>query len=593
MCNSCNTPNCGCSPCQECNNPVPQQTCTTTCTCTTEQFTEECPCGLQSTNCLIYTGDNLQDCEGDDYLFRGTNFNTFLSQLWDTVKCAAAPTTNTIEYTGANIRNCDNTATVVATGSSLTVALNNIWNALKCAYTDINQRQPVWQGSSNIIVGVAQTAPYDNINTALVELAKFHFNVPVTIKLEDGIHTLTNEFAIQNFLNDKNTLILDSVSGIKENVFLRTTSSITLNFGNLTASNISLQTNSTNTLLNVKNSGTSVILNNVKVLAQVTPNNVFKVSLNASLSLDNCLIEDSDITNFFNSIFYLDTGSSLTINGGSHSINKKFIESRQSSLKMTNSIVTFSNLANVPLVELISDSRLNLENSRFINSAPSNFNSICFSLDQSSLRADYAYSTPTQVISGFYFGLASKSSNVFLSGSNLNTIYSIVQLINQSSNSSFHIQGGKVISFDYTKRTIGIDTNASNSIIENTNMELHAIYNSSFGGKTTIYNNTFLFNTTYATANPGANKYFIWEDGANVSSFYGNTINFNNLSVGIRTSVQGTQYWFDDPTIPASLNTFLNIPLSATLRADFSSVIYAVNLDPSLPRSVGANSFIY
>jgi hypothetical protein len=260
---------------------------------------------------------------------------------------------------------------------------------------------------------------------------------------------------------------------------------------------------------------------------------------------------------------------------------------------MTNSIVTFSNLANVPLVELISDSRLNVENSRFINSAPSNFNSICFSLDQSSLRADYAYSTPTQVISGFYFGVASKSSNVFLSGSNLNTIYSIVQLINQSSNSSFHIQGGKVISFDYTNRTIGIDTNASNSIIENTNMELHAIYNSSFGGKTTIYNNTFLFNTTYATANPGANKYFIWEDGANVSSFYGNTINFNNLSVGIRTSVQGTQYWFDDPTVPASLNTFLNIPLSATLRADFSSVIYAVNLDPSLPRSVGANSFIY
>lgn len=593
MCNSCNKPNCGCSPCQDCNNPIPQQTCVTTCTCTTDQFTEECPCGLQSTNCLIYTGDNLQDCEGDDYLFRGTNFNTFLSQLWDTVKCAAAPTTNTIDYTGENLRNCEDTATVVATGSSLTDALSNIWNAVKCAYTDINQRQPVWQGSSNIIVGVAQAAPYNNINTALVELAKFHFNVPVTIKLEDGIHTLTNEFAIQNFLNDKNTLVLDSVSGIKENIILRTTSTITLNFGNLTVSNMSLQTNSTNTLLNIKNSGTSVVLNNVKVLAQTTPNNVFNLSLNASLSLDNCLIEDSDIVNFSKSIFYLDTGSSLKINGGSHSINKKFVESRQSSLKMNNSTITFSNLANVSLVELISDSKLNIENNRFINSAPSNFNSICFSLDQSSLRAVYDYSIPTQVISGFYFGVASKSSNVFLAGSNLNTIYSIVQLVSQSSNSSFHIQGGKVISFDYTKRTIGIDSNSSNSIIDNTNMELHTIYNSTFGGKTTIYNNTFIFNTTYALANPTVNKYLIWEDGANVSSFSGNIIDFNNLSVGIRTSVQGTQYWLDDSLIPSTLNTFLNIPISANLVADFSSVIYTGDLDPSLTRAPGANSIIY
>jgi hypothetical protein len=542
MCNNnpnCN--NCNSSPCQDCT-PIDQNcVTTTTTTCTNEQFTEDCPCGLQSTNCLIYTGNALENCEGDIVVERGTEFNTLLSEMWETAKC----------------------------------------------------NQPVWDGATERVVGVAQAAPYNNINTALVELAKFHFNVPVTIKLEDGTHNLTNEFAVQNFLNDKNTLVLDSVSGIKENIILRTTSTITLNFGNLTVSNMSLQTNSINTLLNIKNSGTSVVLNNVKVLAQTTPNNVFNLSLNASLSLDNCLIEDSDIVNFSKSIFYLDTGSSLKINGGSHSINKKFVESRQSSLKMNNSTITFSNLANIPLIELTSDSRLNLENTRIINLAPANFNSICFSIDQSLLRASYNYSTPTTVISGFYFGIASKSSNVFLASPNTNAIYSIVVLGGISANSSFHIQGGKVNSYDYTKRTIGIDSRSSKIIIENTNMELHNIYTTSFGGNISVFSNTFLFNTVFTNLNPSVNKYLIWEDGGNNSTFYGNNMNLNNSSDGIRTSIQGTQYWLDDPLTPLSLNTITNIPVNAKLIADYSSVIYALNLTSPITRLEQNNSKIY
>jgi hypothetical protein len=226
MCN--NYPNCNCSSCsqcQSCTQVTPTCNCTTTCTCTTEQFTEECPCGLQSTNCLIYTGDNLQDCDGNDYLFRGTNFNNFLSQLWDTVRCAAAPTTNTINYTGANIRNCDNTATVVATGSSLTVALNNIWNVVKCWYTDlsllISQKQPVWQLSNTILVGSSQPAPFNTLPTALDEIAKYHFaKNDVIISLQTGTYTLSNNLLITNKF--QYNLVITSQSGNKTDVLLNT-----------------------------------------------------------------------------------------------------------------------------------------------------------------------------------------------------------------------------------------------------------------------------------------------------------------------------------------------------------------------------------
>ena len=226
MCN--NYPNCNCSSCsqcQSCTQVTPTCNCTTTCTCTTEQFTEECPCGLQSTNCLIYTGDNLQDCEENDFLFRGTNFNTFLSQLWDAVKCATTPTTDTIDYTGSDIKTCDNSTTIVATGTPVTTALNNIWNYIKCWYTDleelISDRQPVWQLSNTILVGSSQPAPFNTLPTALDEIAKYHFaKEQVIISLQTGTYNLSSDLLITNKF--QYNLIFASQSGNQNDVIINT-----------------------------------------------------------------------------------------------------------------------------------------------------------------------------------------------------------------------------------------------------------------------------------------------------------------------------------------------------------------------------------
>jgi hypothetical protein len=200
MCN--NYPNCNCpscTQCQDCTQVTPTCNCTTTCTCSTEQFTEECPNGLQSTDCLIYTGDNLKNCQNNDFLLRGTNFNTFLSQLWETVKCAATATTDTIDYTGAAIKTCDNNTTIVPTNTPVTTALNNIWNHIKCwnssLTTLINDRQPVWKQGYPIAVDPTFFPPFNNINTAITEITKYHHDVtgPVRIRLSDGSHTLNTD----------------------------------------------------------------------------------------------------------------------------------------------------------------------------------------------------------------------------------------------------------------------------------------------------------------------------------------------------------------------------------------------------------------
>jgi hypothetical protein len=280
MCN--NNPNCNCSSCsqcQSCTQVTPTCNCTTTCTCTTEQFTEECPCGLQSTNCLIYTGDNLQDCEGDDYLFRGTNFNTFLSQLWDTVKCAAAPTTNTINYTGANIRNCNDTATVVATGSSLTVALNNIWNVVKCWYTDlsllISQKQPVWQLSNTILVGPSQPAPFNTLPTALDEIAKYHFaKNDVIISLETGTYNLTGNLLITNKF--QYNLVITSQSGNKADVLLNTQGFY------IEVSNQGVATFSNLSITSLPDTGGAIRVNNLAI-ANINNCNIFIPNQNTNV----------------------------------------------------------------------------------------------------------------------------------------------------------------------------------------------------------------------------------------------------------------------------------------------------------------------
>ena len=297
MCN--NYPNCNCSSCsqcQSCTQVTPTCNCTTTCTCTTEQFTEECPCGLQSTNCLIYTGDNLQDCDGDDYLFRGTNFNTFLALLWDTVKCAVTPDTDTVDYVGPNLRNCDDTATVVATGSSLTVTLNNIWNYIKCWYNDledlINDRQPVWQVSNTILVGSSQPAPFNTLPTALDEIAKYHFaKEEVIISLETGTYTLSANLLITNKF--QYNLIFQSQTGNKTNVTINTGLSaiIVTNQAAFTMRNLTL-TSAVENLSGLQISNLSkCFMTNCTVFlpTQTTINDYYYISISekAELQLDN------------------------------------------------------------------------------------------------------------------------------------------------------------------------------------------------------------------------------------------------------------------------------------------------------------------
>jgi hypothetical protein len=275
-----NYPNCNCpscTQCQDCTQVTPTCNCTTTCTCSTEQFTEECPNGLQSTDCLIYTGDNLKDCQNNDYLFRGTNFNTFLSQLWETVKCAATATTDTIDYTGAAIKTCDNNTTIVPTNTPVTTALNNIWNHIKCWYTTldskINDRQPVWKQGYPIAVDPTLFAPFNNINTAITEITKYHHDVtgPVRIRLSDGSHTLNTDtlgnwnsqsgsFQIEcnaplsATLNLPNGLTIDSFNLILRGIYTKGAITVT-NRGQLFSKACLHRCLSTNTFLfNIKNS---------------------------------------------------------------------------------------------------------------------------------------------------------------------------------------------------------------------------------------------------------------------------------------------------------------------------------------------------
>jgi hypothetical protein len=374
MCN--NYPNCNCSscsPCQSCTQVTPTCNCTTTCTCTTEQFTEECPCGLQSTNCLIYTGDNLKDCADNDYIFRGTNFNTFLSQLWDTVKCAATPTTNTVEYDGANIRNCDNTATIVATGSSLTVALNNIWNAVKCWYTDleelISDKQPVWKLSNTILVGPSQPAPFNTLPTALDEIAKYHFATEqVIISLQTGTYNLSSDLLITNKF--QYNLIFTSQSGNKNDVTINTglSSIVVTNQAVFRMLNLTL-TSAVDNLsgLQVGNLSKCLITNcTIFLPTQTTNNNYYYISISekAELQLDNLEFNTAlDVTKT-KCPFYVSTFASLRAD------NCKF---NNFSTICVNDLSSSSYFGNIQFANIYKEAFVSVNNSSIYISGDNNF----------------------------------------------------------------------------------------------------------------------------------------------------------------------------------------------------------------------------
>ena len=284
MCDSCNKPNCGCSPCQDCNNPIPQQTCVTTCTCTTDQFSADCPCGQIGTNCIIYTGDELLDCQDDPFISRGSAFNSVLSDIWNYVKCASAPTTDTIDYTGADLKDCADATTIVPTGTPVTEALESVWDYVKCWETVTNDlvadRQPVWQGSNFITVGSSQPAPFNTIDTALTELAKYHFNPTtfVIITLQNGIHNLNNTSLLAYNSQSANYIFV----GASKNAIL-------VPVGNpITADN-----------------GTSISLNNLTIKGRIEAFN------NSRVKIKDCEIINEETQDI--SSLYADTNSEIVV----------------------------------------------------------------------------------------------------------------------------------------------------------------------------------------------------------------------------------------------------------------------------------------
>ena len=351
MCDSCNKPNCGCSPCQECNNPVPQTTCTTTCTCTTDQFSQDCPCGQVGSNCVIYTGDTLQDCNDDDYIFRGTTLNTFLSQLWETVKCAATATTDTIDYTGADIKDCDNNITIVPTNTPVTIALNNIWNYIKCWYKDltlyvndkydqllllISNRQPIWKAGYPILVDSSLFAPFNNINTAITEITKYHHDVngPVRVRLGDGTHTLnattfanwnsqSGSFQLESSapglatLNIPNGLTIDSFNLILRGININGNIVVT-NGGNLVSNSCFFnQTDELNELILIQNSS-NFTANDSRFQGLNTSNSqgIFAKNNSQVNIFTSTTYQEPYYSNFY-TLFEITQNSSLVVNNAS------------------------------------------------------------------------------------------------------------------------------------------------------------------------------------------------------------------------------------------------------------------------------------
>jgi hypothetical protein len=591
-----NYPNCNCTSCtqcQDCTQVTPTCVTTITTSCTTEQFTEECPNGLQSTDCLVYTGDTLKDCENNDFIFRGTKFNTFLSQLWETVKCAATATTDTIEYDGANIRNCDNTATVVATGSSLTTALNNIWNAVKCWYTDlsvlISQRQPVWQGSTVIRVGVSQPAPFNNLETALTELSKYHFNEnDVFIRLEDGTYTLTSSFRWSRLLNERNSLYIDSLSGNRDNVIIKSSANIHgwsgasfLRFKDLT-----LHSDNDQPIINVRANGAQVVLTNVKITNSTVSKYLFAASDGSSIHLlGGCSFIDSSSANIGFSVFVNERNSNILIETASFTLNRPFLSSRSAQMRLAGVTINYTNPLSASLFVITGNSTLTLTQSTAVNTNPNAFESYFIFSDQSNFYISNNYSTSTNVVSGFAYGfVVYNGSNGVIYNTNKNAKY-FTKVLCSNGNSKFHMNNGDVKSYNYNVGSMGIYSEMGESSLHSVSIETSKFYQAFNGGKGQFINNEILFNSTFATANPTLdNSVMVWEDGGNSSQWYNCNFNLNNSSLGTRTAVNGTQFW--------NSSTFTNVPSTARLRSDFNSSVYAP-LVTGIIKEASSDSYIW
>lgn len=88
-------------------------------------------------------------------------------------------------------------------------------------FTDaINDRQPVWKKSTTVTIGSSQPAPFNNLETAIIELAKYHSS-NYQLMLEDGTYTVTNGLWHQPLSLDR-YVDIKGASGNAANVIITT-----------------------------------------------------------------------------------------------------------------------------------------------------------------------------------------------------------------------------------------------------------------------------------------------------------------------------------------------------------------------------------
>lgn len=292
--------------------------CESNCSCHRNYMDTICPEGFQGSGCILYNGDILKDLAEVDYIYSNTSLNTVIKQMWVKILEGGSSSDLTQLLTDVNtlksqmttvIANIGNLSTLTTTAKGNLVAaineidadltalsdkigdlnsltttnkttvvaainevnakttlgtLNNLTGVTAQAtnFTDaINDRQPVWKKSTTVTVGASQQAPFNNINTTIDELSKYHIqDNNLIINLEDGTHTINpgytfNKLPIKNF-------ILSSVSGNKSNCIL-TASGLTI--GNalhyLDIKNITLKSSGISHVINTSGKGLTILNN--------------------------------------------------------------------------------------------------------------------------------------------------------------------------------------------------------------------------------------------------------------------------------------------------------------------------------------------
>lgn len=248
--------------------------CESHCKCSNTYVDTICPDGFLGSSCILYNGDILKDLEEADYIYSNTALNNVIKQMWvkilegdnstslaqllTDVNTLKAQMTTVISNIG-NLTTLTTTAkgnlvaaineidadllalsnkigdlsTLTTTNKTTVVAainevnakvpvlgtLNNLPGVTTQAtnFTDaINDRQPVWKKSTTITVGASQAAPFNNLETAIEELKKYHFIERIqTLNLESGTYSLTKNLLVEANLP---ALVLKSVTGNKADV---------------------------------------------------------------------------------------------------------------------------------------------------------------------------------------------------------------------------------------------------------------------------------------------------------------------------------------------------------------------------------------